>query len=351
MAKPKKKLLPKDFVELLKNGDLASLKDVFTTCDVNARGGYSKETALAFDECPDDLARWLVANGADLEAADTYQRTPLHARAGSHKGNIAILIELGSDLEKRDYTGNTPLHSAARFHSAASTRLLIQSGAQVGAQNQSGLTPLDLALQTCDNISIEKMVPLAYALLGAGAQPSPATVGFVSEIGKRFEFHREGFNPNFIDAVSDGLDALYALFGVPPIPRRVMHDETSPITVSSATWQQQHSELWQRMVPSSGAARTVQGEVIRISGRISQEIVGNGGANWDADYKTMARTFLEYVRTGNRLEADEDRDAAAVVESLLARREGDTDRMVELAVIWVLRNRIPMPIGKVRYRR
>ena len=351
MAKPKKKLLPKDFAEQLKTGDLESLKAVFTTCDVNARGGYGKQAALAFDDCPDDLTRWLVANGADLEAADTYKRTPLHARAGSRKGNIAVLIELGSDLEKRDYTGNTPLHSAARFHRVANSQVLIQSGAQVGAQNQDGLTPLDLALQTCDNINIENMVPLARALLGAGAQRSPATAGFVSEIGKRFEFCRERFNPDSVKATSDCLDDLYALFDVTPVPRRVMHDGISPITVNSTTWQEQHFELWQRMVPSSGAAQTVQGEVIRISGRISREIVENGGANWDSDYKAMAKTFLEFVRTGIRLEAKEDRDAGAIVESLLARRDSDTDRMVELAVIWVLRNTIPTPIGNLSYKR
>ena len=60
MAKAKKKLLPKDFEALLIAGDLEALRAVFETCDVNARGGYSKQTALAYHECPDDLAIWLV---------------------------------------------------------------------------------------------------------------------------------------------------------------------------------------------------------------------------------------------------------------------------------------------------
>ena len=51
--KAKKKTLPKNFVELLKAGELATLQAVFDTCDVDARGGYAKQTALAFDECPD----------------------------------------------------------------------------------------------------------------------------------------------------------------------------------------------------------------------------------------------------------------------------------------------------------
>jgi hypothetical protein len=74
----KKQTLPKEFKDLLKTTDLARLQAVFETCDVNARGGYAKQTALAFDDCPDELARWLVARGADLSAVDTWGNTPLH---------------------------------------------------------------------------------------------------------------------------------------------------------------------------------------------------------------------------------------------------------------------------------
>src|SRR5688572_10451403 len=68
VAKAKKKLLPKDFDALLEAGDLDTLKAVFDSCDVNARGGYTKQTALAFRGCPDELTRWLVEQGADLSA-------------------------------------------------------------------------------------------------------------------------------------------------------------------------------------------------------------------------------------------------------------------------------------------
>src|SRR5438876_138196 len=86
----KRKTLPKDFEDLLKAGDLAKLQAVFDACDVDARGGYAKQTALAFNECPDALARWLVGQGADLSASDTWGNTPLHSRARSWRGNIAV---------------------------------------------------------------------------------------------------------------------------------------------------------------------------------------------------------------------------------------------------------------------
>jgi hypothetical protein len=102
---------------------------------------------------------------------------------------------------------------------------------------------------------------------------------FVQRIGENFEFHRAGFNPESVEATSAALDRLYALFGVPPVPRRMMHDGRSPIVAKSARWQDQQQELWALLVPSNGPAATVQGEVIRIAGRVADEIDRNGGAN------------------------------------------------------------------------
>ena len=70
MAK-KKKTLPKDFEELLSKGNLQELKEVFNTCELDARGGYGKQTALAYDNCPHELAKWLVEQGARFSKALT----------------------------------------------------------------------------------------------------------------------------------------------------------------------------------------------------------------------------------------------------------------------------------------
>lgn len=90
-------------------------------------------------------------------------------------------------------------------------------------------------------------------------------------------------------------DALYTLFDVPPVPRRTLHDGKSPIAAKPGRWEDQHQELWELLVPSSGPAATVQGEVIRISGRINDEIERNGGVNWDGDYRKMADAFLDHL--------------------------------------------------------
>ncbi|VUG03773.1 MULTISPECIES: hypothetical protein [Paenibacillus] len=44
----KKKTLPANFDELVKTNDVSALKEVFELCEWDARGGYSKGTALSF---------------------------------------------------------------------------------------------------------------------------------------------------------------------------------------------------------------------------------------------------------------------------------------------------------------
>jgi len=270
-TKAKKKALPKDFERLLKAGDLVALQAVFETCDVNARGGYAQQTALAFDECPDALARWLVSQGADLGAADKDGETPLHSRARTWRGNIAVLLDLGADVKAVTPAGDTPLHAVAKQKHAENAILLLGRGAEVDACDREGLTPLELALRGCTNAELERIPAFVKILLDAGARRTPAMKGFVQRVGETFEFFRDDFNPEHVDAASAGLHSLYATFEVAPVPRRQRHDGAAAIEVKTTTWQEQHAELWELLVPARGPAQTVQGEVIRISGRIADE--------------------------------------------------------------------------------
>lgn len=63
-----------------------------------------------------------------------------------------------------------------------------------------------------------------------------------------------------------------------------MHDGTSPIVATAATPEDRFDELWNLLVPSGGPSATVQGEVIRIAGKIHDEWHRNGGCNWDRDF-------------------------------------------------------------------
>lgn len=353
MSKKKKKrlTLPKDFQELLVAGDLASLQSVFSSCIVDARGGYAKQTALAFDECPDELARWLVSQGANLNAVDTWGNTPLHSRSRSWQGNIAVLLELGADVDSATASVGTPLHAAADSKHAENAKLLLAHGALVDKHNRDGLTPLELALRTCTNVELERMPAFVQVMLDAGASHTPPMKGFVQQLGQTFEFHRQGFNPDGVGSASAGLEFLYRTFSVSPVPQRQMHDGKGLIAVKATTWQNQHAELWQLLVPPRGAAKTVQGEVIRISGRISDEWERNGGGNWDHTYAQMANAVADYASRGNSLDQEDLAEIKSIAQSF-KRGSGKLNyRFAELAVAWVLRNPRPLPLEKPDYQR
>ncbi|MEQ1864687.1 MAG: ankyrin repeat domain-containing protein [Micropepsaceae bacterium] len=350
MVKTKKSVLPKDFEAQLEKGDLSALKAVFDMCDVNARGGVLKQTALAFAQCPDELARWLIDQGADLAAGDSYGDTPLHSRSRHWKGRIEVLLELGANPNFGGSLRSTPLHAAAGSCNVANARLLLQYGARVDALNHDGQTPLAYALQRCSNAQIQSMAVLAELLIAAGAQRTAEMKKFVTRIGTDFEFHRSGFNPALMAATCEALEKLCAIFDVPAIPHRVVHDGSSPIALRTEHWEDRHEELWGLLVPSSGHADTVQGEVVRIAGRIHDELDRNGGVNWDSDYNKMAAAFLLHVASGIPLDTSLLGEARKLVTALKG-KAADARRLCELGVEWVSLNPIPTKLKPPDYRR
>ena len=352
MAK-KKTTLPKNFDEMMRAGDIEELKAVFDKCEFDATGGFNKGTALHFYGIPGELVSWLAEQGANIEAENSYGRTPLYIQASIGSDNVKLLLELGADIEAADRYGETALHIAAGFYKAETVGLLIERGANIHKENESGQTPLSYGLERCQNTNISGMAEVAKLLLDAGAKITPDMAESVLRIGKTFEFHREGFNKDLLRETEEGLARLYELFGVTPVAKRRVHDGLSPITAAAADWQGQHNELWEFLVPSQGPAQTVQGEVIRITGRISDETYRNGGCNWDASYRKMLDALLSHFASGAPLsekELGEAKELAAVIRPS-GECDDEPDRLCELATIWVLRNPNPVPLEKPAYNR
>lgn len=350
----KRKTLPKDFEERLKKGNLAELTAVFDTCELTATGGYSKHTAIGFLDCPDDLIRWLVDQGLDVDTPDSHQRTPFSDRCSLGRvAQLGLLLELGADLERADYQGSTPLHTAAGRHKPQAVAFLIKAGADVTGGPAAPTSPLEWCLKTTRNTDIPSTADIAELLLAAGATTTPEMADEVRRIGADFEFHRGGFNPDYLAETDAGLARLYALFGVDAVAPRRLHDGTSPIEVPDGSVAEQFEALWELLVPSSGAAATVQGEVVRVAGRVRDEIDRNGGANWDKAYRNMLAFLVETLASGDPLPADDVAEAQALGRRLSG-GDGDADeldRLADLATAWVLRNPVPAPLPKPGYRR
>ena len=60
-------------------------------------------------------------------------------------------------------------------------------------------------------------------------------------------------------------------------------------------WKKEHTRLWDALVPGDGQADTLQGELIRIAGKLTDQAFRNGNANWDADQEKMWRFVGQHI--------------------------------------------------------
>ncbi len=94
----------------------------------------------------EEVLRWLVEQGADVNHQDATGLTAMHAAARWDRGDmIRVLHELGGKLDARDAFGGTPLHAAAYSQRRNAIQTLLELGADPTAENDAGFTPEELA--------------------------------------------------------------------------------------------------------------------------------------------------------------------------------------------------------------
>lgn len=119
---------------------------------------YEGDTALhaaAFSYDP-EMARDLIARGADIRARNRRGAEPLHAAAigapdsaswnpARQRAVVLSLIEAGADPNAAAAGGVTPLHRAVRNRCSAAVEALLSAGADPRLPNDRGSTASDLA--------------------------------------------------------------------------------------------------------------------------------------------------------------------------------------------------------------
>jgi ankyrin repeat protein len=98
----------------------------------------------------EDLARFLVLKGADVNLASKngFNVFPIHSAAASN--NIAItkmLLDAGAYPNVCQKAGVAPLHTAAQLGNIELIILLLEHGAEVGLRMEGGKLPADLAAE------------------------------------------------------------------------------------------------------------------------------------------------------------------------------------------------------------
>jgi hypothetical protein len=106
-----------------------------------------------------EIARMLLNAGADPRSARNMRCSqPLHYASDGNPGNpcwdprrqvsiIRLLLESGADIGAQDKNGATPLHRAVRTRCAAAVEFLLDAGADPKIKNLPGSTPFHLAVQ------------------------------------------------------------------------------------------------------------------------------------------------------------------------------------------------------------
>lgn len=98
------------------------------------------------------LAEALIAHGAMIDAT-TGGESPLHAAIAEAHGDVAaLIIDKGANVNARNMSQLTPLHFLGVYmHDRKLADLLIQHGADVNAKDQSGHTALEGAIRAGNN--------------------------------------------------------------------------------------------------------------------------------------------------------------------------------------------------------
>jgi hypothetical protein len=350
----KRTTLPKDFSrgEVL---TVAELEEIFSKVEVSAvERGYYKKTALMSNRLDVDGVRWLLEQGADVDAVDRYGNTALehHSSFRWPVETMVVLLEHGADPNA---TGSSsPLAAAVERMNLELVHVLLDAGADPLRVIEGGWGPrtaLDRLMARFNGFEATKALEVVQILVGRGATISGETPTYMRSTMSTLQGALARGHGSAEDLAA--LMTIFELLGVEPTepPRMLAADE--PITTTRDGWEAQYSELWTMLVPPGGSAESVQGEVVRIAGRVGYEILTNGGGNWDGDFDRMLVAFGEHVRSGGAL----DEPSLARVDSALRSLRGGrfdkaaVDALTEESVRWVLRNPDRVPLSAPAYRR
>jgi len=159
--------------------------------------------------------------------------------------------------------------------------------------------------------------------------------------------HGHNADPAVFEANVEALAQLCEIFGVEQaVPRQALQVGQRVEIDCSLKVEDQFRQLWDLLVPSSGPAPCLQGEAVRIAGRISHEIYDNGGLNWGRGFTALAKRFGRIVTSQVAL-ADDDVARLGQALGCLKTRAVTTnyaeamqasDVLTQMAVRWVRLN-------------
>ena len=345
-----RKTLPNDIKEILASGDVGAVAEAVKNCEIGAylRSEYGKPKLLHF-VCSQEIAEFLVARGEDINCRNERGQTPIHCRVKQHRPDlIPGLLALGGDINARDNTDQTPLFGAVERLAAPEVEQLIQWGADPTLDAHSKIygdyTLTKYALSWYNLFDSPRILRIFKVLRAHGAHPSGEEYKALQAMDKdrcSIIAHNpeDASNPRFQEA-AEALRQLCEMFGVAQQIARPAPSVGEKLELdSSKSWKKLSNELWDLLVPLDNQAETLQGEAIRIAGKVAYEVYDNGGINWEPTFNELLKQFLEIISSEVPLSADELVRAKQAVGDLRGGKSTEaSDVLREAAVHWVLAN-------------
>jgi hypothetical protein len=121
--------------------------------------------------------------------------------------------------------------------------------------------------------------------------------------------------------------------------------------LSNVDWTFEHRHLWARLVPKSGQADTVQGEVIRCVGKAADEAYRNGNINWESGFERLIRSLAATLDDAQTFTVEERQKIRAAAQAIitgfespdLSGRNSPYYFLTEMAVRWCIAHPEPVP--------
>jgi len=143
---------------------------------INARNQQGTRLHIAAQAGQLTVAQFLLANGAEVDALDSENRSPLHRAAlYGHKSLVELLLANKASVDGKFTASSTPLHLAAANGHKLVAAVLLAHGANVNARTGIGWTPLHEATvngnKAVAEILLEHKADVNAASTGTGSSP------------------------------------------------------------------------------------------------------------------------------------------------------------------------------------
>ena len=128
---------------------------------------------------------------------------------------------------------------------------------------------------------------------------------------------------------------------------------------SKEIWRSEFQRLWKELVPATGQATTVQGELIRAIGRLSDEAYRNGNYNFDKGHRIQCKYLRKNLEDPSVFSEGEIQEIDQWIDLVLDAKHPDLSgssspyyRLAEKVVAWCKAkpDLIPHPLNPALHR-